>query len=59
MRLEHILFLEIEGVITDNFSIQGRCPSSMLPFDERSNILALLGFSRQHVFRNSQEFYLT
>ena len=50
----HLLLLEIVVVVNDNFSIQGRCPSTIHPFDKRSNLLALPGFHRQHVFRNSQ-----
>lgn len=47
MIVGHLLYLEIVGLVTVNFSIKVQCPAPILSFDEASNILALTRVCRQ------------
>nr|WP_233167559.1 hypothetical protein [Paenibacillus roseus] len=47
-------FLGNCGLVNDNFSIQGRCPSSVYSFDEASQLLVFSDLTRRRYFRNTQ-----
>lgn len=54
MRMGHLLLLEIVFVVNNNFSIHGRCPSSILLFDKGSKFPIFWHVNRRRYFCKTQ-----